>query len=160
LYPPKLVQKWITAENVNDICKENGFNGDIDFFSLDMDGIDYWIWKALETIKPRVFMCEFSDIFEAGKSVTVPYKPDFNRLDTHPDFHSASLSAFVKLSKEKGYRLIGCNKLSFNAIFLRNDVGTDVFPEVKAEDCLNNAYVIEQINKRQQKIINLPWIEV
>lgn len=41
LWPPKLVNAWITRENVNSLCAENGMEGEIDLFSLDMDGVDY-----------------------------------------------------------------------------------------------------------------------
>jgi len=53
-YPPKLVNSWITRENINDLIKENGFEGPVDLLSLDLDGVDYWIWEAIEVIRPRV----------------------------------------------------------------------------------------------------------
>lgn len=31
-----LVQDFITAENINDLVADNGFEGEIDLFSLDM----------------------------------------------------------------------------------------------------------------------------
>jgi hypothetical protein len=49
-WPPKFIHAWITAENVNELILENGFQGEIDLLSLDMDGVDYWIWKALHII--------------------------------------------------------------------------------------------------------------
>ncbi|MDD5570105.1 MAG: hypothetical protein PHD97_03010 [Bacteroidales bacterium] len=160
IYPPKLVQSWITAENVNDLCTENGIKGEIDLFSLDMDGMDYWVWKALDAISPRVVVCEYANFIDADKSITVPYKPDFNIFDINIDFCGASLAAFVKLGKQKGYRLIGCNKYGFNAFFLRNDLGADVFPEIEAKDCLKHPQATDGIKNRQPKILNLPWVEV
>ena len=53
-WPPSLIHAWITAENINHLIEKEGFNGEIDLFSLDMDGVDYWIWKALHVINPRV----------------------------------------------------------------------------------------------------------
>jgi hypothetical protein len=38
LYPPTLRQAWITAENVNDLLRESGCEGEIDLLSLDLDG--------------------------------------------------------------------------------------------------------------------------
>ena len=54
IYPPRIIKAWITAENVNILCKRNGIEGEIDLFSLDLDGIDYWIWKSLKVIRPTV----------------------------------------------------------------------------------------------------------
>jgi hypothetical protein len=54
-------------------------------------------------------------------------------------YAGASLPAFVKLARRKGYRLIGCNGIGHNAFFLREDVGRDYFPERDAEDCRSSA---------------------
>ena len=48
-YPPTLRQAWVTAENVNDLVREAGIEGEIDLLSVDLDGVDYWIWKALDS---------------------------------------------------------------------------------------------------------------
>lgn len=39
----------------------------------------------------------------------------------------------VKLAKEKGYRLIGDDRFGQNVVFMRNDVGVDLFPEIDQE---------------------------
>lgn len=160
IYPPKIIQSWITAENVNELCEKNGILGEIDLFSLDIDGVDYWIWKALDIVSPRIVVCEFANFIDADKSIAVPYKPDFNRFDIHEDFMGASLSAFVKLAKGKGYRLIGCNKYGFNAFFLRNDLGVDIFPEIIAKDCLMHPQAIDGILNRYPYIKDLPWVKI
>jgi len=54
---------------------------------------------------------------------------DWDRL---PWCGGASLSAFVNLGRERGYRLVGTNRQGMNALFLRADVGADVFPEISA----------------------------
>src|SRR4029077_11273085 len=43
--PPRFVHSWVSAENVNDLLRQHDFTGDIDLFSLDIDGVDYWLWK-------------------------------------------------------------------------------------------------------------------
>lgn len=160
IFPPKLRHAWITAENVNELCLKNGIEGDIDFFSLDMDGVDYWVWKNLEAISPRVVVVEYQDILGHEKALTVPYKPDFNRFDVHEDFFSASLPAFVKLGKEKGYRLVGVNKYGFNAFFIKNGLGEEVLPEIKASECFGHPKVKEGVRERYPKVKDLPWVEV
>jgi hypothetical protein len=67
------------------------------------------------------------------KSLAVPYQDDFNayRYPTTrgmPNFCGASLPAFVKLARKKGYRLAGCNPYGFNAFFIRNPLGLNQIP--------------------------------
>jgi hypothetical protein len=133
---PILVHAWITAEKVNSLVAHHQFDGEIDLLSLDLDGMDYWIWKALTCVRPRVVILEFTPRWGPYQTVTLPYKPDF-RLDfeREPWCHGASLGAFVKLGRERGYRLVGTNRFGFNAIFVRNDVGQNVLAEVSPAEC-------------------------
>ena len=62
-FPPKLVHAWITGDNVNHLIIENGFSGNIDLLSLDMDGMDYWIWKVIDCISPRVVVLEYMNVW-------------------------------------------------------------------------------------------------
>ena len=150
--PPQFLQRWINRSNVNTIIQDAGFSGEIDLLSLDMDGVDYWIWDAISVISPRVVLIEIN-LQMGDKPVTVPYSDDFTSrwlpLEDHIDddptdgtrilrnwtmYGGASLAAFNKLAKSKGYRLIGRNSLGFNAFFMRDDVGGELFPEISERD--------------------------
>ena len=63
LFPPRIIHAWIEAENVNTLISGHGFEGEIDLLSLDIDGVDYWIWKAIDCISPRVVILEYQDIW-------------------------------------------------------------------------------------------------
>ena len=134
--PPTLVASWVTAENVNSLIAENGFAGDIDLLSLDVDGMDYWIWRAIQCISPRVIILEFNAVWGPDRAVSLPYQADY-RIDygQHPYYAGASLAAFVKLATEKGYRLVGTQRLGFNALFVRSDLGKDLLPEISPRQC-------------------------
>jgi hypothetical protein len=157
LFPPRIRQSWITAENINQIVSREGFSGEIDFFSLDVDGVDYWLWERLEAVSPRIVMVEYQDMFFPDEPVTVPYSPDFNRFAVHPEFFGASLAAFVKLAHRKGYRLVGCNRYGYNAIFVRNDLAGDLIPEVSVDSCLRHPKVIEARDEKRAAVLELPW---
>ena len=164
VFPPVITHKWITAENVNETVKEGLSQlyidvGRIDLFSLDIDGVDYWIWKALEVVKPRVIVAEYQDIW-GEKSVTIPYKPDFCRYNIHPDYCSASLPALVKLAKEKGYRLVGCNRLGYNAFFIKKGIGENIFPEITVKECLVHPKVISGQKNRLPAVKKYKWVEI
>ena len=49
---------FITAENINDLLKLSGFGRPIDILSIDIDGNDYWVWKAINSIDPVLIICE------------------------------------------------------------------------------------------------------
>ena len=134
--PPTFVSAWITAENVNALVSSHGPIGPVDLLSLDIDGNDYWVWKALDCIEPRVVVLEFNGACGPDRSVAMSYVPDY-RLDlaTQPYRCGASLPAFVKLGRSKGYRLVGVQSLGFNAFFVRDGIGADVLPEVSAREC-------------------------
>lgn len=161
--PPKLKQAWITAENVNELIESNGFTGEIDLLSIDVDGVDYWVWKKIEVIQPRVVLLEYNNRWPSEQSVTVPYSADFRCPNPDQDgegYFGASLSAFVKLGREKGYRLIGANGPHTNAFFMRNGVGEAFFPEVSAADCLSSDYAKEQCRTKLAKLMSQKLIEV
>ncbi|MBL9081548.1 MAG: hypothetical protein JNK76_07065 [Planctomycetales bacterium] len=133
--PPKFVKAWITTESVNQLIREHGFAGEVDLLSLDLDGNDYWIWEALDCVDPRAVILEYQNAWGPEQCVTQRYNPRFvwnGELEAHV---GASLPAFVKLARRKGYRLVGCQRYEFNAIFLRNGVGEELFPEIPVEAC-------------------------
>jgi GAF domain-containing protein len=134
--PPALVDAWLTAENVDALVADKGFGGPIDLLSIDVDGNDYWIWKALQCVRPRVVVLEFNAACGPERSVTMSYQPDF-RLDlAKPPYRcGASLPAFVKLAREKGYRLVGVQRLGFNAFFVRDGLEEKLLPERSAREC-------------------------
>src|SRR4051812_23691958 len=107
IHPPAFVHAWVTPANVNDLIRREGFAGDVDLLSLDLDGIDYWVWQSIDCIRPRVVIAEYNGLWSAAHAVTIPNDPhfqmDFSRV---PFYHGASLAALVKLGREKGYRLV------------------------------------------------------
>jgi hypothetical protein len=165
VFPPKFVCSWITRGNVNALLQEHGFQGEIDLLSLDLDGIDWWIWQALDVVSPRVVVLEYQDILGAERSWTVPYDDNFDasrfsKTNEMPNFAGASLAAFVKLGRSKGYRLVGVNRYGFNAFFVRNGVGDDLIPEVAASDCFTHPKALWGLKERFPMVEKLPWVEV
>ena len=61
---------------------------------------------------------------------------------------------------KKGYRLIGVNKYEFNAFFMRNDIASDLFPEIEVSSCFSHAQSRDGMEKRYPNIKNFEWIEV
>jgi len=165
VYPPLLVHAWVTRDGVNELIRKNGFEGEIDLLSLDLDGVDYWIWEAIEIVRPRVVVLEYHDIIGPDRALTVPYSDNFDAYkypvtDGTPNFFGASLPAFVKLGTRKGYRLVGCNRLGYNAFFVRRGLGEAELPEIAIADCFKHPKVIEGMRERFPIVKDFPWVEV
>lgn len=115
---------FIDRDNVNLIIKECGLFGDIGLLSVDIDGNDYWVWKSIDVISPRIVICEYNSIFGPIERISVPYSPSFIRTESHYSnlYYGASISALTELAKSKGYSLVGGNKAGNNVFFVRADL--------------------------------------
>jgi hypothetical protein len=122
----KAVAAWVTRDNINDLIAANGYTGEVDLFSLDLDGADYWIWEAMTACSPRIVILEYNSMFGAERSVTVPYDPAFDRHRHHLTYYGASLTALARLSARKGYRLVAVEATGINAFFVRNDLAPHI----------------------------------
>jgi hypothetical protein len=158
--PPTLVHAWVTAENVNEIIREHGFVGEIDLLSIDVDGMDYWIWKAIEVVQPRVVIVEFNAFLGPERAITIPYRSDFKATNHTDGSYGASLGALVKLGREKGYRLIGSQSSGVNAFFVRNGIGEKLLPEVLPETCFKRARTRVADERQFHGIARTEWIAV
>jgi hypothetical protein len=118
----------VTVENINELLNDAGMTGDIDLLSIDIDYNDYWVWKAINAIKPRVVVIEYNATLRPPMSLTVPYDPT-QRWDTRTNYFGASLEALVKLGQSMGYRIVGCNFCGANAFFVRQELCGDLFFE-------------------------------
>ena len=158
---PQIVESWITADNVNDVLAAAGIDEDIDFLSLDLDGMDYWVWKSLTITRPRLVLVEAQLGWGPDDAVTVPYDPRFVADDPgDASYSGASLAAFVRLGREKGYRLIGTIRYGYNAFFLREDIDTGRFPTVEPQECLRHPRAVEARRQRLQRGDTRPWVRV
>lgn len=112
----------VNQKNINKIIKIINLRS-IGLLSLDIDGIDYWIWKEINELKPIIFVCEFNSTFGTKSEITVPYKKNFNRTKFHYSnlAFGGSISAFINLSKKKGYEFVGTNSNGVNAYFIKKN---------------------------------------
>lgn len=145
-YSPKFACQLVKRENINQIIKEAGFSGEIGLLSIDIDGNDYWIWDALEVVRPQVVIIETHNEF-GFEDIVVPYDSDYFFPGKHPVYHGASPVAMTKLAKQKGYRLVGANELGFNFIFVKNGIADELIPEVSVESVLHHPSVAEGMAK-------------
>ena len=134
------ISAMVTRENVNDLIRDAGLEGEIDLLSIDIDGNDYWVWDAIEACYPRIVVIEYNALFGADRALIVPYAPDFDRHSGNASiYYGASLAALTQLGESKGYRLVVTESEGVNAFFLRNDLAPEI-PTMTAEDMFRARY--------------------
>jgi hypothetical protein len=121
----KVISCYITAENIEELFRQGAVPLELDLLSIDIDGNDYWVWKAIKQYRPRVVCIEYNSSLGDRVSCAMDYDPDW-RWDGSYVF-GASLVALEKLGRLKGYSLIGCDFTGINSYFVRDDLVGDLF---------------------------------
>ena len=143
-FQPMFEHEMINAENINDIIQKNGISGDIDLLSIDIDGNDYWIWKNLSVINPRVVVIESH--LELGKEKLVtPYDKNFVIDPQRPLYFGSSAPAICELANKMNYHLVGTNRFGFNLIFVKSE---ELKNNIKEID-INSLFENESYKKRK-----------
>jgi hypothetical protein len=117
-------QAFVTKDNINELLNESEFDQDLGILSIDIDGVDYFVFDSITSYKPRILILEFNPIFGVERKITIPYSADFNRTKAHYSnlYFGASLAAMTYLAEKKGYGLVGTASAGGNAFFVREDL--------------------------------------
>lgn len=158
LYPPGFTRAWLRADNVDQVLADAGVSGEVDLLSIDLDGMDFWIWRAIESLSPRVVVCETHNVIPPEQALAVPYDPEFEIKI--PDYHSASLAAMTKLAEQKGLRLVGTHRYGFNAFFVRKGVGENYLPRKDPTACLQDPYSRYRRATGWPKVRDRDWVRI
>jgi len=121
----QVVNNFVTAENIEDLFRGASVPKDFDLLSIDIDGNDYWIWKALASFRPRVVMIEYNAVFRPPLKWIMKYKQ--NHVWDKTNYYGASLEALSNLGKVMGYKLVCCDFTGTNAFFV-------------ADECINEKF--------------------
>ena len=116
----KIIKKSINSDNILSLLKKNNFLKNLDLFSLDIDGIDYWVIEKLPKDFSKIVVLEYNPIFGSKLKLTVPNLKNFNRSKYHYSnlCFGASIKALVDLMRKKNFVFIGTNLENCNAFFI------------------------------------------
>jgi hypothetical protein len=155
LHELKAVCEFISKENINQLIKDNGFIGEIGLLHIDIDGNDYWVWDAIDVIRPDIVIMEYNSVFGWEHPWTIPYNNRFTRFSGHFSglYFGASLLALCDLANVKGYSFIGCNSSGNNAYFIKNAKMRDL-KQVSAQD----GFVLSQFRDGRDKDGKLTYL--
>jgi hypothetical protein len=135
-----------------------------DVLSLDIDGNDYWVLEALESVRPRVIVVEYNATFGPERSVTIPYTRGFDRYRAHASgfYHGASLTARARLGERKGYVLAGCDSRGANAFLVDAEAAAGVLEPVSPAEAYAPLFERAHLTVEEQfgQIAHLPLVEV
>lgn len=115
----------LTVENAATTFAACQVATEFDLMSIDIDGNDYWVWRALRDYRPRVVVMEYNARFDPDTYWIMRYNPDHVWRAT--SYHGASLQALTQLGTDLGYKLVGCNFTGVNCFFVREDLVGDKF---------------------------------
>jgi hypothetical protein len=113
-----ILNSFVKKDNLNKILFLNAKKKIIDFLSIDIDGVDYYVLKSLDFENINFICCEYNSFLGKHKKLTVPYNENFFHKGDY--YCGASLAAFNDLLSKKGFFLVAVDSAGVNAFFLKN----------------------------------------
>lgn len=96
------------SDSLDALLRGRNVPADVDVLSIDIDGNDYHVWKAIRSLQPKVVIVEFNATFANAVSFIQEKRSGVNQ--------GTSAAAFVELARCKGYELIVA--LEWNLFFV------------------------------------------
>lgn len=112
---------FVDSDNIQQL-KQLSRHTDPDVFSLDIDGIDYYIAKQILEggFRPKIFAVEYNSVYGKDRVATVPYRKNFVFSTAHPTrlYYGVSIAAWRKFFDTHGYRFVTVDRKGVNAFFV------------------------------------------
>ena len=109
-----IINKYVNKKNISELVQ----NINIDFFSIDIDGVDYWVLKNTNLNNIKVVCLEYNP-FLGNECITIPYSENFKK--DNDQYFGASLDAYCELLKSKQFEFIATDSSGTNAFFVKEE---------------------------------------
>ena len=141
-YPESKVK--IINKSINKVIFENLESNNIDFFSIDIDGNDYWVLKNLNLNNISCVCLEYNHWLGPNEKKTIPYNENHNFKDN--GYFGASLLALNELMNKKDFKLISIESSGTNAFFVKNEFAYlfEILDPIKSFKSVGRLYSEEQ----------------
>jgi hypothetical protein len=109
-----IANKYVDADGPNsldNILSEFNFPVDLDLVVIDVDGMDFQIWRGCKRFQPRVVIVEYNCM--------IPHHIEIVGAATEKNNIGCSVLSLARLGTEKGYSLVAC--IGWNAFFVRHE---------------------------------------
>ena len=115
------VQLFVGRDNLQQLL-DLAMHPDPDVFSLDIDGIDYYIAEAViqAGLRPKIFVVEYNSVFGPHRSCTIEYADQFVFTKAHPTqlYYGVSITGWRNFFNRHGYRFVTVDRNGVNAFFV------------------------------------------
>jgi hypothetical protein len=95
---------------------------DLDVLSVDIDGCDYYVVRALleAGMRPRILVVEYNSVFGPERSATIEYQERFDMSSAHPTqlYYGVSIAGWRTYLEQQGYRFVTVERNGVNAFFV------------------------------------------
>jgi hypothetical protein len=112
---------FVTRENAGEVVSA-ALQRDPDVLSIDIDGNDWYVAKALfdAGLRPRIAVVEYNSAFGPTVAKTIEYRSDFARLAAHPThlYYGVSIMGWRHFFEERGYRFVTVERNGVNGFFI------------------------------------------
>lgn len=144
----KCICQFVDSENIETL-KQASFHKNPDIFSIDIDGNDYYISKAIlaSGFKPKIFVVEYNAVFGPDRIATIPYDPNFIGLLAHESqlYYGVSIAAWKYFFSQNGYKFITVDLNGVNAFFVDpSEFDSSFLKNIEGLDYQDNFYQIAQ----------------
>ena len=151
----KIINNKISSENALKILNQDNMLKNLDLFSIDIDGVDYWILNKLPNFFSKIVVLEYNPTFGFDLEVTTPNIPNFDRAKYHYSnlCFGMSFKAAVNLMDKKGFYFVGSNFLKNNAFFISKKYKKDRYLKnlkIDKSKININSYFRESRNKSKK----------
>lgn len=116
----RIVQATVQPETVERVFAESDVPADLDLMSIDIDGNDYWVWRAIERYRPQVVVIEYNPYYAPPERWVMKHNPE--HAWDGSTYYGASLESLYHLGTQKGYELICCDRQGNNAFFVESSL--------------------------------------
>ena len=156
----EVINKKILKENINHLVFSETKEETLDFFSLDIDGNDYWVLKELNTEKINVICCEYNHYIGNNVKKTIPYNPD--HVWENNGCFGASLDAITTLLDKKGFNLVAVDSSGTNAFYVKKKYAEkfDILSSTKSWRSVDRNNSEEQISYIKNSVKNFEFFKL
>lgn len=140
-----------------------------DVFSIDIDGMDYYITKLLfdKGMRPKIVIVEYNSAFGPEAALTLPYNENFNMFkNSFPYlYYGVSLNGWTKFFNNIGYQFVTVESNGVNAFFIdANSFEPDFSSQLQGSPFEENRHQLRLFNgnwERQfEKISKLDFFQI
>jgi hypothetical protein len=145
------IHLFVTTDAAGTV-KSRALHADPDVLSLDIDGNDYYIARALldSGLRPKIVVVEYNAVFGPERSATIQYATSFNFRTAHPTelYYGVSVAAWRRFFASHGYRFVTVERNGVNAFFVDPSFFDEAFLNtVCGVDFAENLYQLKKFRK-------------